>query len=378
MAKEQPRFLAVLPWLQLAEEIEVGPFTFWRWPEDAGKYVPNQAERDGIIRSVNKAFAELKQSREDKSWKPLPLSSFCVISSKDGECLFEENEFRFLRKPVDALNACALFATNIQWYVSETGGEKYRHPNVIFYKNSTDFVLYQAPSELDFPCWRKPIRRRHGPGIHMGNPEPILKPAECTSKALNKNLPLLFSLGELLESPKDDLSRCIFRALDLFTSAFTDSKAIHPYAEVVLLAIAFEILLDIRKKNKADELGKKIEDLFSENQRIIEPSTGKSWKVYWIEKFYRLRNDIVHGKEISYADLDWNQNPYAGRHVEIAIYVFRLILMKLLVSKGFHEETDLDKYHSDKLDEFLSTEMKSFPSETDLDFGLWKIKKGLT
>lgn len=37
MAKEQPKFLAVLPWLRLAKEIEVGPFIFWRWPEDGHK-----------------------------------------------------------------------------------------------------------------------------------------------------------------------------------------------------------------------------------------------------------------------------------------------------------------------------------------------------
>lgn len=385
MAKEQPRFLAVLPWLQLAEEIEVGPFTFWRWPEDAEKYVPNQAERDGINRTVDKAFADMKQSSEVHSWKSVPLRSFCVISGKDGGCLFEDNEFRFLRKPVDALNACALFATNIQWFVSETDGEKYRHPNVIFYKNSTDFTLYRIPSESDSPYWSKAIQRRHGTEMHLGHPEPILKPAECTSKALNKNLPLLFSLGKLLESSKDDLSRRIFRALDLFTSAFTDSKAIHPYAEIVLLATVFEILLipNYRGMDKCKELCLRFLALFQNNDEIKRRDKlrdGKEveypWKGWWLYWFYQLRNDIAHGEEIDPMRLLWSHNPNAGTQLEIAIGVLRLILMKILSKEGFHTPTDEDDYQSDRIDEFLSSDKyKSFPSENDEHYMEWWLHK---
>jgi hypothetical protein len=49
--------------------------------------------------------------------------------------------------------------------------------------------------------------------------------------------------------------------------------------------------------------------------------------------------------------------------------------MKLLFRRGVHEETDLDIYQSNKLDEFLSTEMESFPRETDLGFVSWQAEK---
>lgn len=94
MAKECPKFPAVLPWLQLAEEIEVGPFTFWRWPEDSEKYFPKQLDRDRITQSINKAFSEMKLSPEVRSWGFVPLSSFCIISGRDEDSFFGKNEFR--------------------------------------------------------------------------------------------------------------------------------------------------------------------------------------------------------------------------------------------------------------------------------------------
>jgi hypothetical protein len=385
MVKEQPKFLAVLPWLQLAEEIEVGPFTFWRWPEDAEKYVPNQAERNGIIRSVNKAFQEVKQSREDNLWKPVPVSAFSITSVQDKGHLVKGEEFESMRKAVDILCMCSLFATDIkrQALVSNTGKKDW-YSNTFFYKNYTDFSFYIASLGKDPLHWRKNIRRRFGEELRLGQPEPILKPEECTRDKLKSNLPLLVSLSKLLLSTPSDFTRRIFRALAQFNSAYTDYPLSSILAEIVTLATAFEILLipNYRGMDKCKELCLRFLAFFQNNDKINRIDNLRDgteveypWKGWWLYWFYQLRNDIVHGEEIDPQRLLWLHNPHAGSQLEIAIGVFRLALMKTLAEEGFHTETEEDCYQSDKLDEWLSTEMESFPNGKDFDVAFWRLRK---
>jgi len=178
-----------------------------------------------------------------------------------------------------------------------------------------------------------------------------------------------------LESPLNTFAHRIFRALAQFNSAYTDYPLGSILAEIVTLATAFEILLDIQKRNKTEELCEKIEYLFAKNQQIKKPTTDKSWKVYWMRQFYRLRNDIVHGKKVSYKDFYWKENPYAGTHQEIAIEVFRLVLMKKL-PEGIHKKRSKDTYQADKLDEFLSTKRKFLSNEHNHeDFIKWLTER---
>ncbi|TKJ41338.1 hypothetical protein CEE36_08465 [candidate division TA06 bacterium B3_TA06] len=375
MAKDQPKFLAVLPWLRLAEEIEVGPFTFWRWPKDRNKYV-NKPLIGKIEDTLHAHFRETGYSFKSKKWSLDPCKSLCIASHRKRYLKrglwFKEEDFECFRMAVDSLCLSTLFQTDIVRTSIES-----QKPTISYirsYNNYTDFNWHGI--QLGTEVTARQLRTRYGSRL-IGEfpPIPVIKPRECTDDEVKGDDSLLSSLGKLLKSPLNTFTRRIFRALAQFNSAYTDYPLGSILAEVVILATAFEILLDIRKRNKTEELSQKIEELFAKNQQIQEPDTGKSWKVYWMRQFYRLRNKVAHGKEIHPEDLDWTTNPYAGRHMEIAIYIFRLVLMKLLVRRGIHEETDLDIYQSNKLDEFLSTEMESFPRETNLDFVSWQAEK---
>ena len=389
MKEESAKFLAVLPWLQLEGEIEVGPFTFWRWPEDRKKYIQPQ-EIEQVKASLDANFRNLSMEGERWILQNLEFESLCLISHKEKGTLFVRGGFEDILEDmqiaVDILCACTLFQTEIERNPAQRKGLSAVKKR--YYKTQSDFTFKIIP--LDPKVGLKFIKRSYGyDESNEFPPIPMIRPRECTDHKVAVRDSLLTSLANLLTASRIDFYQRIFRAIAQFNSAFVDTAPAIPfpkalegyfYKDVVTLATAFEILLDIYNvysEKKKEELGKRISRLFTSNTVIPEPTKNKSWKVFWIESFYGLRNDIVHGKEIPFNNLEWPYNPYAGLHTEVAIKVFRLVLMKILVEKQLHVETDEDIWQANKLDEWLSTEMKRFPCASDTDFALWSVAKEL-
>lgn len=389
MAKDQPKFLAVLPWLRLAEEIEVGPFTFWRWPEDSGKHIQSQ-EMEQVKASLDANFRDLRMEKKRWILQNLEFESLCFISHKGKGTLFVRGSFEDIlldmQIAIDILCACTLFQIDIDRNPTQRRG--FASVNRRYYRSQADFAFKIIP--LDPNVGLKFIKRSYGyDESNEFPPIPMIRPRECTDNKIGARDSLLVSLANLLTASRKDVHQRIFRAIAHFNSAFVDTIPAIPfpkvlegyfYKDVVTVATAFEILLNIyniHSEKKKEELGKRISKLFIRNTVIPEPTKNKSWKVFWIESFYGLRNGIVHGKEIPFKSLEWPNNPYAGLHTEVAIKVFRLALMKTLVKEHLHTETDEDTWQANKLDEWLSTEMKRFPSASDTDFALWSVAKEL-
>jgi len=289
---------------------------------------------------------------------------------------FTKEDFELFRPAVDILCTSSLFKT-----ILRRDSINAENPGVqeLFYKNATDFTWYGIP--LGAEAGSRQIRRRYGGIGRVGIPPiPTIKPDECTDKEVIEKDSLAVSLGKMLESSPTDSSRRIFRAIEQFNNAFTDSMVITHHTEIVMLGTAFEILLDLSDlfgREKRDRLTEIFTQWFAGNEPVINQPEGHPWKVYWIHQFYDMRNKIVHGDKVELEDLEWRHNPYAGLYGEVAIHVFRLALMKTLVEKRLHVETDEDIWQANKLDEWLSTEMKRFPSASDTDFALWSVAKEL-
>lgn len=376
MAKEQPRFLAVLPWLQLAEEIEVGPFTFWRWPEDLEEHIRSDlADLEVVKKSVDKYFAHFKWIVD--SWELRPLESFTVCSPKDSPWVLKDHA-DVLSKAVEILRVCSFFQTEI-----------YRNPLPSrsalpqVYKNYGDFFWEGIPIGSELMV--RNIRRRFGEQSEGGVLHPIVKPVVCTNDTIKVEDSLKPSLGRLLTVASDKLIERVFRALEWFSQAFTDLFEISFYTEIIMLTTAFEILLNpnYRGADKSKELCFRLMELFRGNRKINRKGKlrgGKEfeapWKAWWLYWFYGLRNDIVHGEEIDPGRFKWNYNPYAGLQSEVAIKVFRLSLVKVLAEGNLYVETELDMFQADILDDFLSNEKyQFFPGKNSLEFSSWKLDK---
>lgn len=387
MDKKHPKFLAVLPWLRVRGEIDIGPFVFWQWPWNEKKYVPS-AHTDRVKETLNAHFMEVQWDAPNKGWTIAPRTSLCLAGWRnralEESLWFTKEDFELFRPAVDILCASSLSKTLLRRDPINA-----ENPSVqeLFYKNATDFTWYGIP--LGAEAGSRQIRRRYG-GIWRGEipPIPRIKPDECTDKEVVGEDSLVSSLSDLLNNPLNDFSRSKFLSIEWFIRAFTDSPMISYSTEIVMLATAFEILLipSYKDRDKSKKLCLRLIELFDGNEEIIHKGrlrdknkTEKEypWKGWWIYEFYDIRNRFVHGEALSLKDLEWRYNPYAGLYPEIAIHVFRLALMKTLVEKQLHVETDEDIWQANKLDEWLSTEMKRFPSASDTDFALWSVAKEL-
>jgi len=133
-----------------------------------------------------------------------------------------------------------------------------------------------------------------------------------------------------------------------------------------MMAMAFEILLDIQVGNKTVQLMDKIQKEFNgfkENKHCFDRKTQKglktenrSRKEHWICKFYEERNDIIHNNKIP--NLKWPYNKFFT-HLEIADIIFDLVVRIRLDRKKFYQLTEEDKAKCNALEDFLSQDCVS-------------------
>lgn len=152
----------------------------------------------------------------------------------------------------------------------------------------------------------------------------------------------------------------ILRSLEWFYGAYKNSQDVSEFSRVVLMAMAFETLLDFRDRqdfrNKIQQwLGNSSEPTSPvtvqlRNGTIIENLTEKQ---AWANSFYELRNDIVHGKKIPFSDLSYGDKG----HFYIAERFYRECIKRILTSKRL--------YGFDLEGEFFPPVFSTTPQELD-------------
>lgn len=154
-------------------------------------------------------------------------------------------------------------------------------------------------------------------------------------------------------------------ALSFFSLASTDSEAMVPEAEVILMASAFEQLLE---GYGAWKLGGKFSDLFNpfgavtvtqalptRGGIVVNPkyeSAQKAWFVHrkWIEELYDLRSAFAHGNAPSARSWGWLR----PEHLVIAAFTFPLTVKLCLKQEGHYTLTRDDKVRRGALDLLLA------------------------
>jgi len=119
-----------------------------------------------------------------------------------------------------------------------------------------------------------------------------------------------FSLG----FPQEFKER-LFRSLEWFRLAHTESEQISELSKIVMVATGFEILLEFPKDGKRRYFTDYVENNISSDKFARGTRTdhkGKSFEMSlascWAWDFYNLRSTIVHGDSVPYQDLifrDW-------------------------------------------------------------------------
>lgn len=139
--------------------------------------------------------------------------------------------------------------------------------------------------------------------------------------------------------------RRIIRSISPLYQAFRNSSEDIDYnTRILLLAQAFEILLDLDEKHPRQDFRGKIDSILgisTEPRRcnysiITRSKTIKenlTEKQIWAEEFYKLRNKIIHGEEVKPQDYQFtNINNISGGHFSIALQFF-IISLEMLLEK---------------------------------------------
>lgn len=134
----------------------------------------------------------------------------------------------------------------------------------------------------------------------------------------------------------------ILRATDLIFQSYYNSQDVSENARILLQAAAFETLLvlngDARKSYKdwiRVNFTKKTKKVrYSSERRIGSAIEIDTWQVYWVDRFFTLRNHIIHGTKLSANDFFFGNQ----RHFDLALTFFVLTLKKIL---NIEEDDDI-------------------------------------
>jgi len=150
-----------------------------------------------------------------------------------------------------------------------------------------------------------------------------------------------------------------------FDIANTDSDVIRQEAEIILMASAYERLLDIEAKARAmnEGIGRLLstyahvtvqEALQSRPEIMIEPeydAAQRAWPLHrkWAQEFYHLRNRYTHANDGRVRTWGW----HPIEHLVMAAFLFPLAAKLLLQAEGHYTLTEDDEGRLHAIDRLL-------------------------
>ena len=296
-AGQEPIAIAYLPWAGLKDEFTIGHVSFWPFHAKAEEKIPDEQMRAELTRFF--------ETFVDNVGKPVKTVVACSI----GDIGFRQ----FTIEECQAIGAaveCLVFAA------VATGTE-----NGVCANNNS-----MAPPSADrfdlCARWVWPIndglvvKTENSTSVWSHGKYRITRPVSLGGSFSGNYGPLLQGLGRVFgdEFPADVRER-LFRALEWFRFAHTDSTAVSWPHKVVMMATVFEILLDFPRVGKRDHFVNCMErsistDAFPREGRAKRGRLPVSISLVgcWAWDFYELRSRIVHGEAVTAEDLqykDW-------------------------------------------------------------------------
>jgi hypothetical protein len=187
-------------------------------------------------------------------------------------------------------------------------------------------------------------------------------------------------LSELiyLRSNKPKVYKKIVNSTQIFMQGYYNSNHLSNKARVLLFMSAFEVIFSIPEKNQRMYFKQNIEKISKINSEKVytnhwdgNKSNTKSLELLtkkgiWAEKFYILRNKIVHGEDVKSEDFIFEKKQ---RHVEIAPLFFVLAIKKQFEKsrKTFCCNYEVNwKEYTDYISSSKPKKLKAFIFETSM------------
>lgn len=321
-----PFHVFFLPWAGLNEEIQIGPITFWPFQTKAEQNINEKCIQDQLER-IFKTYV-------DHEGHPVETITICSHGAHDFREL-QKKEFDELIGAVDAL----IFATicpvtrssvcNNNRSMGSPSADRYQLISQNF-TPGVDDISIRAGSVLDG-------------GWKIGDVT-FPKPWHIGEFCASQDEELLRGLNEVLNSNShSDIKNIIFRSLEWFRLAHTQSGVVSKLSKVVMMATAFEIVLQVNSKEKKKYIAEQLKKRFSNDLSIIEErKIGKNKKdvsfpkiSWWAWDFYDLRNKIVHGDNVGSQELIGG---IARREWLTHLIVADLVYLEIIVNELFNNK----------------------------------------
>jgi|LakMenEpi03Aug12_release.lakeMendotaPanAssembly.Ray.scaffolds.fasta_scaffold31648_6 hypothetical protein len=314
--------VTLLPWLKL-NDIQVGNVIFWKL--DLNQIV--DADTKDYLKNYSKCYID-KHSQ--------PVETITVVSLKD------KNNFEQLSpEEAEELN----FARNILCFlcIAEQSRIALNMNNNSVGPPSSDLfdMVYQnfVPGTDDIAVKSGSVTSGGWTLSEIHFQEPWAVGGHFRS--INRHV--LEAVDKLLKSSNDtDLKNRLLRSTEWFRLAHNEGGVVTPFVKVVMMSTAFEIIFDIPNvRDKAGNFADKVEatiggNKFKNEERVYgknnEKSKTRSLVSWWAWDFYKLRNSVVHGDEISGVDLIYTS---WITELIVADMVFYLYVVHLLSQGGY-------------------------------------------
>jgi hypothetical protein len=369
MEPAKTRTISFLPWLRISAPVRIGRFTFT-------PFLDRDDQITESVREIGDTVTTIVSGYVDLSGRALRN---CVL-------ILDSQLTPSWDLPVSALSearwaAAQLFLATFSMneYFSQVGQ----------YSNSSMFTVYHQSFALPIDFIAVNSRRRDGSlmvgGYRHGEMKftiPVY--ADMRGELLQFDMGLLTALERASSNGSAVLSR-LRAALSFLSLANTDSDAMLPEAEIILMISAYEQLLAPRETGARplaqalsavlDRFGSvTVEQALNNRPGIaLGPRCEKeqrSWRVHrkWLEEMYHLRNSYAHGNSITSRRWGW----LPEEHLVIAALVFPLALKLLLLAERHYEITRQDELMCVALDGLLGQSGWREPAETARNCTRWE------
>ena len=315
-----------LPWLEIHDEIRIGPVTFWPFEKMKKAKIQNPQIADFLT----DYFFTCYKDYDGTSLRDITVCSHGAVDFKE----LGDAEVKDVRNALNALIFISIsgnLASGLRGGLFDRGAE-----------HADGFQVFGQNLDMS---QRKIGVSRTNITIFPESFDSIsfLMPFEAVGAKASVDDDLAAGFGHVLEPARDDgLTRRIVLILEWFRMAHTQMGATSPEAELVMLATALEIALDIGRATKKKELiahrlqrhvaDKAVSDFIVE-QRYLGPGLETPSRVAcWGYDFYELRNRIVHGDSVAPDEMIYEHADIG--HSYVACAVLRDLLIREMFEKN--------------------------------------------
>jgi len=317
---QEPIAIAYMPWAGLGEEFTIGPVSFWPFYAKAEERIPDPAVRDDLTR-----FFETFVDNVGKPVKTIAAGSYGEVNFRR----FTPEEGQTISDAVD----CLIFAA------IATGTK-----NGVCANNTS--MAPPSADRFDLAArWVWPIhdglvvKTENSTNIWSHGEYRITRPVSVGGSFCGNYAPLLEGMACVfaLDFPADIRER-LFRTFEWFRFAHTESTAVSWLHKVVMMATAYEILLDFPDSGKRRYFIGQVDSKLrlSDSYTVTLPDgCGGAFEVCkaaeWAGQFYNLRNDIIHGALVTADRLQYKE---WITHLIVADLVMLELVKRLLYTHG--------------------------------------------